>query len=247
MSNPLLKLIYDNAKAYYFGEKSSEDIWNDLKDDCKLSKRSLFGWYIPLFKYLYEGITLKGNTSIESKDYFITRITNDFGEKRLEKCLESYKGSIEYYESNGITKKGDKEVYEKHLQIFLELNNSADESTLENDETPNSETEGHRIKVYVNRYERNRRARELCIKQKGSKCAVCGFDFEQFYGEIGRDFIHVHHVVPLSEIGKNYIIDIEKDLEPVCPNCHAMLHKGTSSKQYLTIEDLKKEINKNKI
>jgi 5-methylcytosine-specific restriction protein A len=26
-------------------------------------------------------------------------------------------------------------------------------------------------------------------------------------------------------MGNNYIVDPVKDLEPVCPNCHAMLHR----------------------
>ena len=56
-------------------------------------------------------------------------------------------------------------------------------------------------------------------------CSICGFDFEKNYGELGKGFIHVHHIVPVSKIGPNYIIDPVKDLIPVCPNCHAMLHR----------------------
>lgn len=48
---------------------------------------------------------------------------------------------------------------------------------------------------------------------------------KKVYGEIGRGFIHVHHKVPLSSIGKEYELDPIKDLVPVCPNCHAMLHR----------------------
>jgi 5-methylcytosine-specific restriction protein A len=45
------------------------------------------------------------------------------------------------------------------------------------------------------------------------------------YGDIGRDFIHVHHEVELASIGAEYVIDPINDLKPVCPNCHAMLHR----------------------
>jgi 5-methylcytosine-specific restriction protein A len=85
--------------------------------------------------------------------------------------------------------------------------------------------EGHASQVLVNRYERNAEARKKCIELKGCLCAVCGMDFEKEYGEIGRGFIHVHHIVPLSSIGEDYVINYEKDLVPVCPNCHAMLHR----------------------
>ena len=61
------------------------------------------------------------------------------------------------------------------------------------------------------------------------------------YGEFGQGFIHVHHIVPISKIGKEYKIDPIKDLVPVCPNCHAMLHRG-KDENVLTIDELKKII-----
>ncbi|HHE7415551.1 TPA: HNH endonuclease, partial [Klebsiella pneumoniae] len=33
------------------------------------------------------------------------------------------------------------------------------------------------------------------------------------------------HLIPLSDIKENYSLDPKKDLIPVCPNCHAMLHR----------------------
>lgn len=85
--------------------------------------------------------------------------------------------------------------------------------------------EGAVVSVRVNRYERDPEARSTCIKHYGARCSVCGFDFAEVYGEMGRGFIHVHHVVPLSTIAGAYVVDPIKDLRPVCPNCHAMLHK----------------------
>ena len=85
--------------------------------------------------------------------------------------------------------------------------------------------EGAVAKVLVNKYERNAKARNLCIEKHGCKCVVCGCDFAQRYGKLGEGFIHVHHVVPIGSIGKEYKLDPEKDLVPVCPNCHYMLHR----------------------
>lgn len=100
-------------------------------------------------------------------------------------------------------------------------------------------SEGHATQVYVNRYERNNEARRKCIQLNGCKCAVCGMDFEKQYGEIGKGFIHVHHIIPISSIGKDYQIDYKKDLIPVCPNCHSMLHRKNPP---YTIEELKELI-----
>ena len=79
--------------------------------------------------------------------------------------------------------------------------------------------------ISVNVYERDAPAREDCIAHYGLICAVCGFDFEKIYGRIGKGFIHVHHLKPLSEIGQAYEVEPIADLRPVCPNCHAMLHR----------------------
>ena len=72
-------------------------------------------------------------------------------------------------------------------------------------------------------FERNQKAREECLKYYGCKCSVCGFDFEKEYGEIGRGFIEVHHIVPLSSIRDEYIVDPISDLRPLCSNCHSMV------------------------
>lgn len=85
--------------------------------------------------------------------------------------------------------------------------------------------EGYRFRVEVNIYERSREARKKCVAHYGTTCIACGFDFGSVYGAIGKGFIHVHHVVPLSKINQTYIVDPVRDLIPVCPNCHAMIHR----------------------
>jgi 5-methylcytosine-specific restriction enzyme A len=87
------------------------------------------------------------------------------------------------------------------------------------------EKEGGAIEATVKRYERSRINRAACIEIYGAECQVCDFNFKHRYGYIGEGFIHVHHIVPLSTMGGAYELDPAKDLVPVCPNCHAMLHK----------------------
>ncbi|MDF2388182.1 HNH endonuclease [Nostoc ellipsosporum NOK] len=85
--------------------------------------------------------------------------------------------------------------------------------------------EGAIKQISVNAYERNAQARQKCIERYGAKCYVCKFQFDKVYGRIGENFIHIHHLKPLSEIGQKYELNPIKDLRPVCPNCHAMLHR----------------------
>ena len=56
-------------------------------------------------------------------------------------------------------------------------------------------------------------------------CEECGLDFLAVYGEIGRDFAHVHHREPLGG-RKGPSVTRMQDLAVVCANCHAMLHRG---------------------
>lgn len=85
--------------------------------------------------------------------------------------------------------------------------------------------EGNVTRIVVNRYERDPHAREACITHYGARCFPCGFDFGATYGQVVDGFIHVHHLKALSAIGAQYDVDPIRDLRPVCPNCHAVIHR----------------------
>lgn len=104
-------------------------------------------------------------------------------------------------------------------------------------ENPTRFFEGAVRTISVNAYERNPRARKACIAKWGLDCAVCGFNFAKGYGPLGVGFIHIHHLRDLASIGEEYEVDPEQDLRPVCPNCHAMLHRETPA---MSIEGLRK-------
>ena len=53
----------------------------------------------------------------------------------------------------------------------------------------------------------------------------CGFDFHEVYGEVGREFAHVHHLEPLGERDDATVTSLA-DLAIVCANCYAMIHRG---------------------
>lgn len=91
--------------------------------------------------------------------------------------------------------------------------------------------EGAKKTITVNVYERDPRARQACISYWGHSCVICGFDFFAVYGQLGDGFIHVHHLTPIASIGTQYELDPVADLRPVCPNCHAMLHRTVPTKE----------------
>nr|WP_255552472.1 HNH endonuclease [Maritimibacter dapengensis] len=101
--------------------------------------------------------------------------------------------------------------------------------------------EGSRRTVSVSAVERNSAARALCLEHYGLDCQVCGMNFGETFGELGEGFIHVHHVSPLSETRAERRVDPIEDLVPVCPNCHAMLHREVPP---LSVNDLRSILNK---
>ncbi|MCW6030184.1 HNH endonuclease [Pantoea sp. JK] len=102
---------------------------------------------------------------------------------------------------------------------------------------PENYVEGAKKQVTVNSYERDPKARKACIDHHGTACKCCGFDFEKVYGKHGKGFIHVHHIKPLHTVGEGYKVDPINEMVPLCPNCHAMVHRGS---EVLSIECLKK-------
>lgn len=86
--------------------------------------------------------------------------------------------------------------------------------------------EGDEKLVVLTKYERNAKARRACIEKWGYGCVVCGFDFEARYGDLGKGYVMVHHLLDLAMCGGEYVVDPINDLRPVCPNCHAMLHRA---------------------
>ncbi|MBX2973231.1 MAG: HNH endonuclease [Flavobacteriales bacterium] len=103
-------------------------------------------------------------------------------------------------------------------------------------ETPTDFLEGTAYTVRMTRYERDPRNRSTCISHHGTACTVCEFDFKERYGSLGAGFIHVHHLNPLAATRKAHVIDPIHDMVPVCPNCHAMLHR---KKPLLSIDELR--------
>jgi len=193
--------------------------------------------YIVNFKKMMNGEKYQRTNNTEATDYIFTHILKDFGASKLSNALKAANAHVDYYESldrgnlNSI-----RTVISRHEKKLRKLR-----ETIYPDELNKTEVlfEGIKKQVIVNSYERNQTARNKCIAYYGAKCVVCNFDFEVTFGDIGKGFIHVHHLTQLSSINQGYEVNPIKDLRPVCPNCHAMLHR--KSPPY-TIEALQEQL-----
>jgi 5-methylcytosine-specific restriction protein A len=106
------------------------------------------------------------------------------------------------------------------------------------------EIEGQISCPTILRRERSRLNRSMCIRIHGCRCAVCGFEFDKFYGSFMKGFIEVHHLEPVSALEQARHYDPATDLIPLCANCHRAVHSVSPP---LTPEDLRARIERKEV
>ena len=212
---------------------------NKSKKDCGSNEKQI--------SYIMRLVTIRTTSNEEIEKYWpgnpgrwryivecmgTERLSNPFNlEDVLGEAAAPYKPAVNF-------RKLEPE-HEDLINSFLLLGATGFPSTNNPDEIPPAQQfhEGASQRIIVNAYERNQAARMLCIEHYGHLCQICGFDFEQVYGELGAKYIHVHHIVPLADIGKEYAVNPVEDLIPVCANCHCMIHRR---KPALTLNEIRK-------
>jgi len=229
-----MKAVYEMVKAIYNKEERLVIGKEKLHLTHGINKNSFADFYRAFQKMLDGELHTRG-ISTDLRDFYLSQIYEDYGTKKLETALNAYIDFIIYYEKkhNNIKKKNERKIYQKHYELIKH------QSPERKGRVKVVEFyEGEFEQVFITKHERNTEARNKCIQAKGVKCVVCDFDFEKTYGELGKGFIHVHHINPISTKDGNYAINIENELVPVCPNCHAMLHRRKD--KILSIEELKR-------
>jgi 5-methylcytosine-specific restriction protein A len=231
-----IKNAYEIAKKFNIGELSLNQSSSFLIN-LGMNQSSAQG-YIYTYVRMIEGKPLTRTINSTATEYYLERIWKENGPRGLKKALSSLSQHFEYYEkTSGSAMASQRKVYDKYSVL---IKNQKEDVLFPDELDENSiYTEGQIKTILVNGYERNRAARKKCIEHYGTTCQICHFNFEEMYGEIGAEYIHVHHKIDISTIGKEYSIDPLVDLIPVCPNCHSMLHM---KKPAFSVEELKNVI-----
>lgn len=233
-TNEQIYKAYEIAKKVHLNEMSVSEGANEL-ENTGMKKNSGLD-YIYAYSKLIQGKLYTRTINAFATDYYLNRILEENGENGLKIALLSLYQHIEYYEeTSGASVKKGREIYEKYFQLVKD--DLAETIFPDEVDIDKKYFEGKTKLVKVNSYERNQLARQECIQHFGLNCQVCDFNFQEKFGELGRNFIHVHHLIDIATIGKEYSVNPKTDLIPVCPNCHAMLHK---QKPAYSISELKK-------
>jgi len=198
----------------------------------------------------YFGIAEIGNViTINNDKEFLAEIINfrrftqavDFqkNDEYLEKITENKKSN---FWRDGV-RKIDEDTYQEIISL-ANLEPVSETKTVlsaQDNQSFESGVEGKPSLQVSTKYERDPKLRKNAILIHGYTCAACGFNFEEFYGEYAKGFIHIHHIEPLFSAGEK-IVNPETDLVPLCANCHAIIHRKRD--KTLTIDDLKNMINR---
>lgn len=240
--------MYDHAKAF---EKWGFIDWYQANRKYSIGDIIYIYCTKPIMRVMYktkvEKVNMTSSEITNDYEFWINKekYTNSLSGKfaRLKLVDQSYRDELQL---SNLKKHGLKAAPQGAFKVSDELKEYIDKfliDTYSDNTFPESDIEpdcieGHKTTVYVNRYERSSVARNKCIEYNGCYCHVCGIDFKNIYGDVGAGFIHVHHIVPLSKIDESYIVDYKNDLVPVCPNCHAMLHRKVNGR-YLSVEELR--------
>ncbi|WP_321867029.1 HNH endonuclease [Paraburkholderia tropica] len=196
--------------------------------------------FIEAYPAMIDGGLYKKTLSDLAVAVYVEAITAEHGLAKRVLALQAVLKNIEFWEKNESKRLGRPVFRKSQRALYQMLLSATSLDIVYPDDVVGAKAyhEGAVTQVLVNRYERDPEARAAAIAHYGCKCCACGFDFEAKYGELGRGFIHVHHIVDIATIGTSYQVDPIKDLRPVCPNCHAMLHREKPAMGVSVLADL---------
>lgn len=182
-----------------------------------------------------------------SDTYFSQKVRNLVSHRTLEsKGLASYK-SVGRDGLHKITEKGEKYLLENINGFTFIFDNNFDEDqrkeVIDGDYKNLIIEEGFTKFSQIKAKTRSRKLVEIARRHYSLNgkiyCSACNFGFEDFYGEIGRGYIEIHHLRPIfayEDSLEQNINEALKNVAPVCSNCHRMIHR--KSNQLLSIPSL---------
>jgi 5-methylcytosine-specific restriction protein A len=107
---------------------------------------------------------------------------------------------------------------------------------------PEDVEEAEEGRVLTRAHQVRERSRKLVEAKKSASrkahgklaCEACTFEFAHAYGERGREFMEVHHALPVYQLTPGAKTRLS-DLHLLCSNCHRMVH---AKRPWLTLTEL---------
>ena len=196
--------------------------------DAKILKGRADSHFTQIVRNLKSHDTFMKNGFAEYKNgvYSITKKGREFVDKNritLQYLLSSAFDGVDIYNSFG-------KVYKSRASIVIPYEEFVEE--------------GKQIITKTKTYERSRKLRNAAIEHYSHNgiisCDCCGFEFKSFYGDTyGTSCIEIHHMKPIFQYASKTIVqtidEALKNLLPVCPNCHRVIHKNNITAELIPV------------
>lgn len=118
MNTATMNAIYEMARDIYQGKADVNICQSKVLALYGVNAGSFKNWFVPMFRYMISGQTYKASVPLALKELYIERIYQEYGMTGLKNALESYKGTILYFEQRGINQPGNRRIYEKYYRIL---------------------------------------------------------------------------------------------------------------------------------
>lgn len=244
MTGPAINKMMGNTNIL-IRNSDAEDVFRKLGIDPKVNylmnvKKAIFKFY----KIPKPEMTVRNSR----KTLYEQRPNNAYGIKITDKEIRIFMELFELTENDpfqDISRRIVKDILNGRIfpskKKFDDTSELSDVGMTEDDQ---SFPEGKiKLRQHLVR-ERNQalisRKKEIAKKESRLYCCICIFSFEEHYGDIGKDYIETHHVIPVSELKEDCETYLE-DIVLVCSNCHRILHRR---RPWLGIDELKSILKK---
>lgn len=180
----------------------------------------------------HDTLTCQGYATYSERKYHITALGREYLKSNIESISYLFSSGFEYKD----VRKSLSEIQNKKIKIIHPYNEIIEE--------------GLGQKTLATKYKRSHKLHLAALEhfsQNGIlKCDCCNFEFSKFYGhKYGVNCIEIHHLHPIFQYdGISVATTIQealKNLIPVCPNCHRVIHKAKISVQ--EVNNFKTKIN----
>ncbi|MBB4080843.1 5-methylcytosine-specific restriction protein A [Lewinella aquimaris] len=161
-----------------------------------------------------------------------------YGETSTVKNYEHGNICAKYYDANRKVSLNEIKVDLFEMLEMYEYLVYSDTTSTDQDEEKNYTEDAGNLRLHF-RIERNQKLVQEVKKVKGYTCEACHFNFEEKYGQLGKDFIEAHHLIPISDLeGEKILLDPNFDFSVLCSNCHRMIHRTQNPSVISALSDI---------
>lgn len=198
--------------------------------NLKIAESRTNGYRMFYFEvYRNNEYTFKGEVILDDEPYFVNELDLNNNNRKVLKFKLKIKTQVDI---NYISQ----EVLNEEIKVKERKIKKLSSTELAN-QAIHSSNEIKTTKVISEQYNRDLKVKQYTLRRANGKCDLCDQQ-APFVTEKNEPYLESHHVIPLSESGKDSIVNTVA----LCPNCHKKMHYGKDRVQKL--QKLKNKLHK---